>query len=858
MKKTFKYIMLAAAAIASAACTEELNNNEPVLGEEITIEAGVLNGADTKVNFTDDEANNKVIVNWNESGEAFTAFIGGTPSVFSQVSAPENGKAKFAGVLPDGVGYETVLYAVYPEVEAASASAVAVDLSSQNGKERDENNTYMYGSSALAQILTSGLTFHHLGSVLKVTLAFADAQGAALAEGTAKNVTFTASDLASKATVDFTQAVPAVTASEQGSIVLGGEFALDAEGKAVVYLHVLPATLADLKVTAVVGEKTYTAEIGGRADGKAMEAGKQYAVSATCAEAAPETFTDYYVTVGGTGSGASWADPTTLTNALAAAPKDATIHVAAGTYYPEKSLAYVTEGVDENKAKGFEIIKPVTIIGGYPSNPAEGAVSTPETNATVLDGNGTSYHVMSIAVNKSEGKVVFKGLTITGGKSANETADIKYEMERADGTPWGVTINAKQGGGIIAFGSIIEMENVKIDNNNGFNAGGFFALNSDIKILNSSISDNTSTDNRAGAFFQINGGFEGSVYMENCHIDRNKSANNKNQGGVYALSNGGLFKEFSAINTTFNENLGKNGPAAYISDAIKTQFISCEFIDNLGHASVLDNGQAGLYIQSDKHSAIDVLIKDCVFKGNKYMSNGSGAYVTNTGNGKGVNLAILNSSFIENDTKQRGTIWLRNQSTAKFEAVVANSSFVNNVSSASSGGGSAISVNGAATKPITLDVIGCTITGNDVTSTSKHGALFIEDTGVTLNVYNTIISGNTSNGAVDDVHELKTPAVLVYHSSIIGDKYYNAEGVETVVTPAFDYATMFADLVQTANTWGCKLVGDASTNPAFGNGSTLVELEALADEVVTADLLKKDQAGNDRTDTDRIIGALVK
>jgi hypothetical protein len=55
-----------------------------------------------------------------------------------------------------------------------------------------------------------------------------------------------------------------------------------------------------------------------------------------------------------------------------------------------------------------------------------------------------------------------------------------------------------------------------------------------------------------------------------------------------------------------------------------------------------------------------------------------------------------------------------------------------------------------------------------------------------------------------------------------------------------------------------KLVGNASSNPAFGNGMTATDLKTLANGNMTADILAKDQLGNARSDSDKIIGAVVK
>ena len=122
-----------------------------------------------------------------------------------------------------------------------------------------------------------------------------------------------------------------------------------------------------------------------------------------------------------------------------------------------------------------------------------------------------------------------------------------------------------------------------------------------------------------------------------------------------------------------------------------------------------------------------------------------------------------------------------------------------------------------------------------------------------MNIYNTISAGNiTGAGAEADV--FKKAGTMNIYSSLVGAKYYGADGAEAAVTPAFDFATMLGKLEGGL----VKLAGNASTNPAFGNGMTATDLKKLAAGSMTADILGKDQNGNARTDTDKIIGACVK
>jgi hypothetical protein len=146
-----------------------------------------------------------------------------------------------------------------------------------------------------------------------------------------------------------------------------------------------------------------------------------------------------------------------------------------------------------------------------------------------------------------------------------------------------------------------------------------------------------------------------------------------------------------------------------------------------------------------------------------------------------------------------------------------------------------------------MNVIGCTVVNNNSTGTS---AIYSETAGAHSNIYNSIVSGNT-NG---DAGAKANAGTIAYYNSIIGSDFYAENAVQTV-TPVWDVTTMISVL---GNDCTCKLVGDASSNPAFGNGMTVAALSALATDVLPASVLTVDQLGNARTDADKIIGACVK
>jgi hypothetical protein len=193
---------------------------------------------------------------------------------------------------------------------------------------------------------------------------------------------------------------------------------------------------------------------------------------------------------------------------------------------------------------------------------------------------------------------------------------------------------------------------------------------------------------------------------------------------------------------------------------------------------------------------------------------------------------------------------MRNAKIDQINLYVANCTFADNQAGSL---GSAINLYGTAACKVNATVVSCTATGNISTSETNLGTFCCETAGTTMNIYNTISSGNvTAAGAAANVNN--KAGTMTIKNSLIGADYYGADAAVATVTPAFDYKTMlsaYADGV-------VKLVGTAATNPAFGNGMTATDLKKLAAGTMTADVLANDQKGNARTDSDKVIGACVK
>ena len=574
--------------------------------------------------------------------------------------------------------------------------------------------------------------------------------------------------------------------------------------------------------------------------------------------------------------GLNWEKPTSLDYALANALPGSVLHLAAGTYNPTVALKYMTGTADapveapaQDEFKGFFIDKNITVIGGYPANAATGAVADAANNKTILDGAGKAYHTLVVSSPKVEGeKVVLEGITISGGVN---TADAVGYLPCNE-----ANLTATNGGGLSLVNTVVDLKNVTISGNNAANAGGLYCTGTEVNMTNCTITGNESTTNNGGAVFttdtklvmegcsivnnKANGGFAGGAYfyvpaektaefvVKNSHFDDNTASGNN--GGVYVRDDSGAnLMKISFEGCTFNRNVGNMGASVLVNNA-KMTFKNCEFDGNK------NSGNGVLYLYTTTTGG-DM---DVTFDGCKYTNNGpaegaasgaiGGIYMYTNATGA-YNAYFNNCTFANNKANGRaGALYMRNAKIDHIDLYVANCTFANNQAGSL---GSAINLYGTAACKVNATVVSCTATGNISTSETNLGAFCCETVGTTMNICNTISSGNmTAAGLVADTNN--KAGTMTIKNSLIGADYYGADAAVATVTPAFDYKTMlsaYADGV-------VKLVGTAATNPAFGNGMTATDLKKLAAGTMTADVLAKDQKGNARTDSDKVIGACVK
>ena len=839
--KTFKTLFFSFLAVAGLASCEK----EPDNGNGDTPETEGL----TIVAVTD----GTLVPEW-AAGDVIKVACGDKSYDFAAAAAGKSAQFTGDGSLTAEIIGESPVAAYFNCSSARGAFRISGEQTYKDGKSSASVPMYAYTMNA-PQDNRLALTFKPLASVLRVTLPVHPIsiekvivkahEGATVAEGAiAGTYTVTASE--GTVAVNNDAEMVEMTFDRPMDLTTGGTIDIPVGWFAVE---------GGLDVTLIyesVKEMTYTAGLEetfksyNDADGF-----KASAVVPVAFEMDMNSFPRaYYVTAdaSATGNGAKWSQPATLDYALEYAMAGSTIHIAAGTYKPTKALPYASEEeiILSEAHNGFEVKRNVTIIGGYPASPAEGAIADASVNKTILDGDGKSWHVMVVGAPKTVGeKVVIEGVTIMNGKNTSDnTYGIIYGTEDNP-----VKIAGDYAAGLALAGTEVELKNVTITRNSGANAAGLFAVSSKVTMTGCEVAENTSSGNGAGAWFSA--GTE--LIMDGCLIRKN-DAGTAIVGGLYLHAPEGKSLSAEVRNTTITENSGANQGGAYVRDdsgahLLEASFTGCTFSKNTGAQSAClhvlnanvnftectfeENKGTGNGI-INVYDACTVIFDKCLWTAN----NGRGTIQHYTANGEvGPALIITNSVFTGNISDQRGAcMWLRgNYGSARL---------VNCTFSGNSAGslGSVIAANG----DIDIDVISCTLSGNRTNNKSHYGAITSEGDATVINLYNIILSGNirtldADGNAVESIAETKiNKGTFTPKYSFVGAECYGADGVVLTDAPAFDYTTMLGAF----DNGVMKLVG--TDNPALTYGMPAADLKGLANEHVNAEVLGQDQLGATR------------
>lgn len=806
MKKRFILISLATVAFFSCVKPEVDQTIVPENEYNATLTASV---PVTKVAIADDN----IKLSWTKGDKISVLTSNGVYKTFVYNGESGAEEAEFKGYLDEG---ETIGgYAIYP---ANPQHAVNDGVPSLNLPSEYEWNGCEVMGPMVAVVGDEGASFTHAGGLF----AF-DAKNVPAG---AKGFKFSTSAKNVVGVFPYADGVVTAADSEQGSSVTMWFDALEREGDMKFFIPVPVGTYEDFTVSYIASDNS--------------EKSIRSSSSKNVIEAATvKLFTvkvkndSYYVTAAGSveADGLSWASATTLDNALAMAEDGDVIHVAAGTYKPQVALDY-NGAPEEDGFKNFLIDKNITLIGGYPQTPSEGAEADASLNKTILDGDSKAYHTLIVAAPMaSDKRVVINGITVKGGNAAN--ADAKVTLN-------GNTLNGGQGGGIALLGTSAELNNVTVSDNKAGDAGGVFSAASKIKMTGGcTITSNNATSNGGGARLNSGTDFE----MDGCFITGNTAAY---AGGLYLYTASGNALSAKIRNTDISGNTATtNWGGAWVRDDSTTHMLEASF-DNCTFSG--NTAKQGAVVLNEN---ADVTYTSCTFSSNTGSGNGLVNFYENTlavvdrctlkenSVGGGVvfilpngsykpNVTIINTSFSSNTaTGNTGAVWARGDGTGAATTVnIVNSTFCGN--NASREGGVFAYVN------VTMNLVSNTFKGNSGWAVNNYNS------GCTVNSWNNIIDGaKLTNGTIPHKY------------SIVGTTYYNADGATAEVTPAWNVSTMLGALTTDGV---CPLLLP-NENPAYTYGMSSTQLQALANDYVSADVLSKDQLGNSRTGN--VMGAYV-
>ncbi len=285
------------------------------------------------------------------------------------------------------------------------------------------------------------------------------------------------------------------------------------------------------------------------------------------------------------------------------------------------------------------------------------------------------------------------------------------------------------------------------------------------------------------------------IDVVDCVISDNESIN----------AAGGVYVQYSAlakfINTDIVNNKSTNGGG--IMNAATTYLIGCNISDNTS------SGAAGGISNSNPYGPADMYIYNSTFAHNSTGKNtwqgGGGIYAQARSYTQ-----IVNSTFAENSV----------------------------------GAGGAIRTHGTEGKEATVDVINSTFYKNK--ATGNGGAIQILENTI-VNIYNSILSGNTGGGG-----EIYNEGTYITSYAVVGNKLLDKDGAE-VADKTFDHTTMISELTADGT---CMITG---TSPAAYFGMDAILLQTLASEfepVIDNNIIVNDQLGKSRSGK-FVMGAVV-
>ena len=339
----------------------------------------------------------------------------------------------------------------------------------------------------------------------------------------------------------------------------------------------------------------------------------------------------------------------------------------------------------------------------------------------------------------------------------------------------------------------------------------------------------------------------GQAFSANQYATTNEINYHRNYGGGMFI--GGAIVEMENCTVKENSSTGHSAGIFICSGAIVTME-KCLVSENNGITVAGCNG-GGIWV-----NASTLYLKNSKISDNQTTGVGAGVYTFSTNvsvnfsAGDPAYLYAYNTTFSGNKTggaNAAAGYYGRERTVAQ----IINCTFYGNVAGGHAG---AIQTYGTATDKPVIDIINSTFTGNICGASNNGGGININGANATVNIYNSIISGNKKGEEVNDL----TGAATLINKCIITDKVYDETGAE-VPSLSFDATTMFGAFQNNGgglNT--CLLTGE--NNPAISHGMSSADLTTLANTFTPAipnAIISFDQLGTSR-ETYSTMGAVVK
>lgn len=287
----------------------------------------------------------------------------------------------------------------------------------------------------------------------------------------------------------------------------------------------------------------------------------------------------WYVKVGATGSGTSWATAGDFQTLINGATMGDSVFVAAGTYTPATNMSYSMKAG-------------VKILGGFP---ASGSPTIADrdyaTNVTVLRAYNSDNRVMTNYNNGLTATSVLDGFTITGGGGYGRSVT---------------------GAGMYNYNVSPVIQNCIISGNRTQgDGGGVYNSWSSPTFINCTFSGNTCSE---GTSSNYSGGGMANYYstttLINCTFSGNYSYGSQPGGG------GGVFNKKSNLvctDCTFDNNRASYYGGAVFNTASSAVYTNCRFFNNRAFQGGVSTNTSGHYLEPGNSNAV---FTDCVFTNN--------------------------------------------------------------------------------------------------------------------------------------------------------------------------------------------------------------------------------------------------